>query len=530
MSQALNPHDRTPERFALAIDLGSGGPRAAVVSETGRVVARAAGEVQTLFSPGGGAEQDAGQWWEGSLEAARRAIADSGVAPDAIAVVGCDSQYSLIVPVDRELRPLMNAVHWMDTRGGKYNRELMAGFPSFQGYGVYKLSRWLRLCGVAPTRSGVDSLGHILFIKNELPEIYRETHCFLEPMDYLTSRLIGRPVATQHTALLTMAVDNRSWGEQRYCDELLRLGRLEAGKLPPLIAGDAIAGGLSGEAAAALGLAPGTPVAAGINDTEAAAVGSGAVEDFEAAITLGTSMALTCHVPFKKLDILHMMMSTPSAIRSRYLFAAEQGTGGKCLEFLVKQILFPERSAEASEPPFDRADRLAAAVAPGSDRVLFLPWLTGSIAPEEDSRLRAGLLNLGPDSTRGHLVRAAMEGVAYNNRWTLGPAERFLGRPFRRLRFCGGGARSDLWAQIHADVLALPIHRLSQPADAPLRGTALLALHRLGGIPLEQMAARIEIDRVFEPDPANRPIYGEMYRRFQQARRGNRPLFAALNG
>ena len=179
--------DKSPKqskRYILSIDLGSGGHKAAIVADSGEVIASAGGSITTHLLPHGGAEQDPTQWWDGVKQAARQVIRESNVAPEDIVAIGCDSQWSVVVPVDEHAEPLMRAVHWMDTRGGPHNCKITAGFPSIQGYGMFKLLKWIKLTGLAPTHSGMDSLGHVLFIKHERPEIYAKTHKFLEPMDY----------------------------------------------------------------------------------------------------------------------------------------------------------------------------------------------------------------------------------------------------------------------------------------------------------------------------------------------------------
>ncbi len=153
-------------RYVLAIDLGSGGPKAAVVADTGEVVAEADEAVTTYLLPDGGAEQDPEQWWSGARKAAKKVIMESKVPPQDIVAVVCDSQWSVVVPVDEHGEPLMRAVHWLDQRGGRYNRIITGGFPKIQGYGLAKLLKWIKLTGMVPTHSGVDSLGH--FIKNLL--------------------------------------------------------------------------------------------------------------------------------------------------------------------------------------------------------------------------------------------------------------------------------------------------------------------------------------------------------------------------
>jgi len=161
----MNKPLQQSKRYVLAIDLGSGGHKAAIVADSGEVIASAEGDITTHLLPHGGAEQDPAQSWDGVKQAARQVIRESKVAPEDIVAIGCDSQWSVVVPVDENMEPLMRAVHWMDTRGGQYNCNITAGFPSIQGYGLFKLLKWIKLTGLVPTHSGMDSLGHVLFIK-----------------------------------------------------------------------------------------------------------------------------------------------------------------------------------------------------------------------------------------------------------------------------------------------------------------------------------------------------------------------------
>ncbi len=529
---ARTPTAMTDSRYVLAIDLGSGGPKAGLVSEFGDVLAVAARKVDTLLLPNGGAEQDPQQWWQATQQVVKEVLAASGVSKEAIRAVACTSQWSVIVAVDHSGDPLMNAVCWMDTRGGKYNRLLTQGFPSIQGYNLSKLFKWIRLTGLAPTHTGADSLGHILFIKNEFPEIYARTHKFLEPMDFLTMCLTGRMTATQHTAAPLMLVDNRTWSHCDYHDSLLAITGLDKEKLPDLIPNDAVVGPLLPAVADELGLLPSTPVMAGINDTNSSAVGCGAVNLFDGIIYIGTSLVLTCHLPFKKTDLLHMMTTMPSPLKSKYLLMAEQGTGGKSLEFFLKQIVFADDALDTGPIPedvYDRVNRIAATVPAGSQGVLFLPWLNGTLTPEENPAARGGFFNLALHSTRSHMLRALMEGLAFNSRWTLGPAQKFIGRPFPDFRFAGGGALSDVWAQIHADILGVPILQIADPTSVTIRGAAILAFHFLDGHPLEALAEGIKIKRVFEPNLKNKACYDQLYNQFRQIYKRNKKVFAALN-
>jgi len=518
--------------YVLAIDLGSSALKTAIVTDTGKVVAGAEAPVKTHLLPGGGAEQDPQGWWNAVRRTVREALDRSGLAPGAITAVACDSQWSVVVPVDDRAVPLMRAVHWMDTRGGVYTRSVMKGFPRVAGYGLFNLLRWIRLTGLVPTLSGVDSLGHVLFIKYAHPEVYARTRAFLEPMDFLTSRLTGRITATQKTMAPFALTDNRRWGGTAYNDDLLRRAGVAKDKLPPLIPNDGVVGPLDADVAHDLGLDPATPVVAGIADSNATLVGSGAVEDFESIISIGTSLYMTCHLPFKKTDLAHFMTSLPSPLPGRYYLLGEQGAGGKCVDFFLQQMVYPEDDFQTGPRPGDayhRFNATAARAPAGSGGVIFLPWLNGAIVPSEAPHARGGFMNLSFNTTRRHMARAVMEALAYNNRWTRRPAEKFIGRPIPRFRISGGGALSDLWCQIHADVLQVPIHQVADPVNATVRGTAFLALAALGHLAPEDIPRRVGIKQVFEPNPAHRTLYDKLYRQYRRLFRRNKSIFAALN-
>lgn len=525
-------YNTSDTRYVLAIDLGSGGHKVAVIADSGQVIASADEKITTYLLPGGGAEQDPEEWWIGAKNAARKVIRQSNVPARNIVAVACDSQWSVVVPVDEHGEPLMRAVHWLDHRGGPYNRKIAAGFPNIQGYGLMKLLKWIKLTGFAPTHSGADSLGHVLFIKNERPDIYAKTYKFLEPMDYLISRLTGKIVATQKTMAPFMIVDNRQWGSCEYSDALLNLAGVEKEKFPLLLPNDGIVGSLQPSVAEELGLHPSTRVIAGISDSNASLIGSGAVQDYESIIYIGTSQYLTCHLPFKKTDIASFMASIPSPFKSRYYLFGEQLTGGQCMEFYLNNLIYFQDefgTGPRPEDSYERFDTIVSQTPAGSGGVIFLPWLNGSGAPQENTTARGGFFNLSLKTTRKHLTRAVMEGLAFNNRWTKEAAEKFIVRPIERLRFSGGGALSGVFCQIHADILNVPIHQVDDPINTTVRGAALLALVILGYRSLEELPDLVGIQKVFEPDDSKRQIYDHMYTQYRQLFKKNKKVFAALN-
>ena len=165
----------------------------------------------------------------------------------------------------------------------------------------------------------------------------------------------------------------------------------------------------------------------------------------------------------------------------------------------------------------------------GSGGLLFLPWFNGTLCPQEDAAMRGGFLNLSHTTRRTHMTRAVLEGMAYNWRWLLGPAQKFVGRRFPFLRLAGGGAQSDTWAQIMADVLNLPIHQQADPRNGNVLGIAFLAFLRLGRIRLEDIPGMVRIARVFEPRSENRATYDRLFTQFLVCQKKLKPVFHALN-
>ncbi|WP_225413274.1 xylulokinase [Stigmatella hybrida] len=515
----------------LAIDLGTSAVKLALVTTRGVILG---GEVEPLplaLLPEGGAEQDPESWWSAIVRGTRRLLARDGVSAADVVGVNCSSQWSGTVAVDAQGKPLRPAILWMDSRGAPHVRRLTRGLLSVEGYALGKLFTWLRLTGGAPSMSGKDPVGHILYLQHEHPALYRDTYKFLEPKDWLNLRLSGRFASSYDAITLHWVTDNRDVARVGYDERLLAMTGLHRDKLPELLPAASVMGPLRPEAARELGLSEGVQVVTGAPDIMAAAVGSGAVRDFEPHLCIGTSSWLSCHVPYKKADILHQMGTVPSALPGRYLLLNEQESAGICLSQL-KALLFDAQDAATapdSQQIYARFEEAAARVPAGSDQVIFLPWLNGERSPVEDARLRGGFFNQSLQTTRGHLVRAVMEGVAYNSRWLLSYVEPFLGRKLDGIRLIGGGARSRVWCQILADVLDRPIHQVDEPVLANARGAAFQAALALKHLTVEEMPSLVPITQTYEPNGAHRGLYDELFGEFLNLYKANKAIFARLN-
>ena len=477
-------------KYILAIDLGTSGPKTALVSTSGEVAGSEFEETPVILLPGGGAEQDPEGWWKAVMKAACRLLTRELVPVEDIAAVSVTTQWSGTVPVDESGDHLMNAIIWMDCRGAEALRESWKSPVKIAGFPPLMALTWLKYTGGLPTMSGKDPIAHILWLKRYRPEIYRRTFKFLEPKDYINLRLTGRFAATFDSILLHWVTDNRDPSRVRYHPRLLEMAGIERSKLPDLIRAVDILGPLKDEVAREMGLKPGTPVIGGTPDVPSACVGSGAVRDFEGHLYIGTSSWISAHVPFKKTDIFHCLGSFPSPVPGRYLILDEQECAGKCLTWLRDNVLYhhDELLQEENVPDiFKVMDRIVSRVPAGANNVIFTPWLYGERTPVENCHIRSSLFNLSLENTREDIARAVFEGVAFNQKWLLSAIERFMGRRFEYLNFIGGGANSGHLVPDH--------RRYPRPADPPGKGAgacqrtgaAFLAAIALGLITVEDI-------------------------------------------
>jgi xylulokinase len=514
------------------VDLGTGGPKVALVGVDGTIADREIGTTQLILGPDGAAEQDPDDWWSTITAAVRRMMARGTVAPEAIVAVAMTSHWSGTVAVGADGRHLMNAILWMDSRGAPYVRKVTGGPVSVAGYGVLKLRRFLSRAGGLPGHSGKDPTAHILWIRHQRPDIYAATSVFLEPADYLNLRLTGRACSSYDCIALHWVADIRDLRRVAYDDRLVRLSGLDRRRLPELVPSATIVGELRAQVATEWGLRSGTPVVTASGDVPSAVVGSGALEDYSGHVYIGTSSWLSCHVPRKRTDVRHNQTTLPSALPGRYYVANEHETAGACLTFLKDGLrLRPDGlGADAPADEIYAAYNKAAARAPaGSGSVVFTPWLNGERTPVDDPTVRAGFHNLSLTTTPDELVRSVFEGTAYNSRWLLDAVERFTGRTLPALAFIGGGARSALWSQIHADVLHRTIRQVADPQQANVRGAAFIAFVALGLLDAADLAQRVPIAAEYEPDPRNEGIYDELYEVFKDMYARTKDLYHRLN-
>ena len=525
--------NRQPANVILAVDLGTSGMKAALITTRGQVLGWESGPIALQLTPDGGAEQAPEEWWQAFLAAARRLLARDLAPREAIKAVCCSTQGEGTVPVDRDGRALMNCILWMDMRGAPYLQRRARGAINIAGADVFKLLRWIRLTGGMPSLTGKDPAGHMLLVRDKFPEIYARTYKFLNVLDYLNLRLTGRFAATVDSILTSWVTDNRNPDYIRYDDQLIQLSGIDADKFPEIVSCTTVLGPLKKEVADALGLATQVQVVAGSIDNTAAAIGSGAVEDYAPHLYIGTSSWIAAHVPYKKTDVSSSLASVPCAMPQRYLLTALQATAGGNLSFLRDNILYhkDELLPEENAPDvFPIMDRIAERVPAGSNGVIYTPWIWGERAPVDDRNLRAGLYNIALNNTRADVIRAFLEGVAFNTRWLMSPVEKFIGRKVMQINLAGGGGNSDVWSQIFADVLNIEVRQVKEPIQANARGAAFIAAAGLGEIVLTDVPHLVEFRRTYQPTPQHRRLYDDRFEVFVEIYRQMKGVYRKLNG
>lgn len=514
--------------YIVSIDQGTTNAKAALVGLDGTLKATASHAIPLLHVEDKGVEQDPEVVWEAIKTIVASVVRESGVPKKEISGLIATTQYSSIIPVDEHGKPTMNMVTHMD---GRATTEKLKKLPGFKTDSPLSQLKWLRRAGLPPLSTGQDSLSHMRLIKYRFPEAYARTKCFLEPSDYLTMRFTGRATASQCTTLMMLGINNQKLGQTEYDPDLIALSGIDPEKWPELIPVNSVVGTLLPEIADELGLSPDTQVFSGVNDTQVGGIATGTFTGSHAAISIGTTGVMITHVPRQKTDIFRGMMSMPSPVEDTFFMLAENGIAGKVIEFFLTQLVYPNDgfADHSSDETFAELDAVLASVPPGSNGVLFLPWLAGVQSPTPEPSMRGAVMNLNLETTRADMARAAIESLTMNLQWLREGVEVFSKRKMTHIVFYGGGAKSREGAQIMADVFRIPVHQVADPEFTVARGGAYLAFHQLGMMTIDEIPGRLEIKEVLNPREETKQIYADHYAAFKLAFKQTRPLFKRLN-
>ncbi|MBN2423559.1 MAG: FGGY-family carbohydrate kinase [Calditrichaceae bacterium] len=520
-------------KYIIAHDVGTSADKALLVDVQGRIIESTRQEYAIYHPKPGYAEQDADEIFGAVCATTVEIVNRAGIEAGQVAGITFSSQVQSLIPIDKNGQALRRTMNWLDTRSAAILREKLWKPPRLMGYNPINLLRFIRITGGSPGLAGKDPIAKIIWLKEFEPEIFNNTYKFLDLKDYLIFRLTGNYVTSMDVAYVWWLMDTRKLGGYRWHEGLCSLAGITPDYLPELKTSMDIAGELTEQAAIRLELDKGIPVIIGSTDLASAAIGSGAIKNGQIHIRIGTSGGAAGHFSKRKIDLLHYTGCIGSVFPDKYyLGIGAQETAGLCLEWLKNHVLYHEEQLREEAHVVDiykLLDNLAEKAPPGSEGLMFTPWMYGERCPINDDSVRAGFHNIGLNHNREHLIRAVLEGVAFNIRWALETLEN-LYQPVERVHAIGGGTKSDIWCRILADVTGHEILQTENPQEASARGMALLAWMALGYLDNEDdIIDRIKIQRHFTPNPENRSVYDKMFAEFKNIYKQNKSWYKRMN-
>ncbi len=506
------------EKLILGYDVGTGGCKAVLATVDGVEIDSAFEPYAVSYPKEHCAEQDPLDWWRGVAASTRRLIEKTNTDPGDVAGLAFASQMLGVLPVGEDGAPLCPGIIWMDCRAEEQARSVVRklGGPRVM----------MQLFGAVP--SGKDVMCKIKWLKEEQPGIFERTRYFVDVKGYVVFRATGRFETDQTAASVTGFMDTRTRGWSRISPKLVG-AKLD--RMPVVKSSFDIAGGLTADAAADMGLKEGTPVVSGMGDAPSGALGGGALSDGESVISIGTS-GLLCVTSSRRLKLGRSGMATIAAADPEmWLVVGETNTAGACLAWFAENLaLESERSSGGDEAGLMRVlDGVVESVPAGSNGLVFTPWMYGERAPVTDTALRGAFVNVSMDNTRDDMLRAVFEGVAMNFRWMFEAAMK-KGLPCRTVRAIGGGARSDVWMRIFADVTGRRIEAVARPQDAGALGAALAVPVALGMYDsIGSIKDVVKVRKAFDPDRANGKVYDDLFRSFKALYGRLSPVYKVMN-
>ncbi len=530
--------------YFLSYDVGTTGIKTCLFKWDNGISMTASGSygygLHTL--PNGGAEQDPEDWWEAMVKSTGDLLGKTGLDPREISGISFCSQMQGLVLVDHEGNALRPAMSYMDQRAAEQiERGIRTGLK-VEGMNALKLLRSLSLTG-AVSGSVKDPQWKYLWVKDNEPEVYSKIYKWLDVKEYLIMRMTGRAVMTRDSAFATMLYCTRD-GHEGWSEELCGIFGIDTGHLPEIIECTDQVGPLRDIQASELGLAPGTPVFGGGGDASLIGVGTGAASPGKTHIYQGTSGWVGTVCDKQVVDPSSMIAAIVGASKKNYVYFAEMETAGKCLEWVKDHLaldeigIYLEKQDVCSEGPgskekvysslYDYMSEVIGRAPAGAGGVIFTPWLHGNRCPFEDPDSKGIFFGITLDTGKTEMLRAVIEGICYHLRWMLECEDKKV-TTSETIRFCGGGALSDVTAQILADITGRTVEVCDEPQNVGSMGAAILCAVGLGLIgSIEEADDMIPALKTFVPDGSVKSIYDKNFRVFKLLYKSNKNNFSLM--
>ena len=483
--------------YLIGIDIGTSACKVAIFERSGSVVAAASGDYPVYYPEEGWAEQNPEEWWDAVCRAVRKVIVNSGIQAEQIAGIGIDGQSWSAIAVDKAGNVLTNTPIWMDTRAqsicDRLNQEIGAD-------NIFQV--------VGNSLQPSYTTAKILWYKENLPEIYGKIYKILQSNSYIAYKLTGAMTQdiSQGYGLHCFDMRTGQW-DDRMCE---RLG-IPREFLPEICASDQVVGTVTGKAAEESGLAEGTPVVAGGLDAACGTLGAGVIHPGETQEQGGQAGGMSICIDEYKAD--PRLILGYHVVPGQWLLQGGTTGGGGVMRWFEHEFADYERvmAKDKGESSLDQLNEIAEKVAPGSDGVVFLPYMSGERSPIWNPHAKGVFYGLDFAKTKGHMVRACMEGVALSLKHNLDVAEE-AGAEVEVLRAMGGSANSILWTQIKSDITGKEVVVPSSDTATTL-GAAILAGIGVGMYRDydEAISLTVKETRRHKPDLSNREVYDKTY-------------------
>ncbi len=502
--------------YLIGIDVGTTGIKALIVDRDGHTLASVTSEYPLYTPHPQWAEQDPEDWWQGTIQAIRQALAQSKVDPKQIAGIGLTGQMHGMVLLDAKGRVLRRCIMWNDQRTAAQCEWIMNKVGR---------ERFLDLT-LNPALPGFTA-PKIIWTREHEPEVYARAAHVLLPKDYIRYRLTGVYATEVSDASGTVLLDvgRRAWSR-----EVLRALDIPEAWMPKCVESPEITGELTAEAAELTGLPVGLPVVGGGGDQAASAVGNGIVEPGLVSVTLGTSGVVFAYTDAPNRDPQGRLHTFCHAVPGKWHVMGVTLSAGGSFRWFRDALGMPEKGVAAltNVDPYEILTAEAANAPVGCEGLIWLPYLTGERTPYPDPNARGVFFGLTLRHDKRHMVRSVLEGVAYSLRDSL-ELFRALRIPIAQVRAGGGGARSQVWRQIMADVFGTELVT-TNITDTTAFGAALLAgvgtgLYR--NVP-EACKATVRIVDRTEPVGASQDVYNQYYPIYQSLYKALKPAYDAV--
>ncbi|PWB51484.1 MAG: hypothetical protein C3F13_13660 [Anaerolineales bacterium] len=504
------------KKYILAHDTGTGGNKAVLCDLRGQVLHSAYQPYGISYPHPEWVEQDPDELWRAVAATTRQVIQQSGIDPAEVLGVGVSAQMWNTLPVDEHGEALTPMLSWLDLRSVQQADRVGHGNMAAQIY---------QHTGNIPTAK--DSIPKILWLKEEMPQVWDKTAYLLDCKEYILFKLTGKIAIDWVGASVYFLFDpyTKQWSKE-VCHQL----GIPVEKLPPAYPCTTVIGEITAQADAETGLEQGTPVVICAGDVAVAQSGAGANQEGKVHLCIGTATWIGVSTSTFRNDPVKPFWGLNHIDPNKYIIAGEMETGGGALMWFRDALCEAERqqASASGRSSYEILSAMAEATPAGADRLIFLPWLSGERAPVLDHYARGAFIGMSLSHTKGHMVRAVMEGVAYHLRWISEAMEK-VGFNINGFNAIGGGCNSRLWVQVISDVTGRPVSVVKNHLEAGAAGAALAVAVGLGVYSsMDEVDQLVEISQVVQPETSNWPRYDALYKEYRQLYNALTPIHQRL--